>query len=209
MEALSGQGLRAHPGEPREVPCGFPCSPLDERLSCSQLWAQPSSPGASGLQASQQHHEPGQRDRGLSTRGAKKGGPGWGRTGGAVLFMLQLLSKCPSAPLVLAGSNSGGVLEERVRKGLVTQEMPMVPGVVTEGESYTGWSSPVPLGPVLWVRAGEETQRDPHTGEGVSSLHIPRPTTIFARRSGLGSVVAHAGCSFQVSRGRVGRPLVL
>lgn len=89
--------------------------------------------------------------------------------------MLQLLFKPPSAQLVLAGSDSGGVLQERVRKGLVAQEMPVVPGVVTEGENYTGWSSPVPLGPVLWVRAGKEAQREPHTGEGVSSLHIPPP----------------------------------
>ena len=59
-----------------------PCSPLDERLSCSQLWAHPSSPGARGLQAPQQHHEPGQMDRGPSTRGAKKENQGGEELGG-------------------------------------------------------------------------------------------------------------------------------
>lgn len=86
--------------------------------------------------------------------------------------MLQLLSKPPSAQLALAGSDSGGVLEERVRKGLVVREMPVVSAVVTEGKSYTVWSSPVPLGLVLWVRAGKEAQREPHTGQGVSLLHL-------------------------------------
>ena len=105
-----------------------PCSPLDERLSCSQLWAHPSSPGARGLQAPQQHHEPGQMDRGPSTRGAKKGEPGWGRAGGPPIptdtqskkYVCSCCSSFPSLPPAwLAGSDSGRVLERGVRKGLV------------------------------------------------------------------------------------------
>lgn len=78
--AFSGRGLRAQPGELRGCPVASPCTPLDERLSCSQLCAHSSSPGAVAP-GPQQQHESGQMDRGHSTRGAKKGGPGWGRAG--------------------------------------------------------------------------------------------------------------------------------
>lgn len=57
--------------------------PWDERLSCSQLWACPSSPGASGFQAPQQDQGlDGQWRRSLSQEGLREGwwrvGWGWG-----------------------------------------------------------------------------------------------------------------------------------
>lgn len=126
-------------------PVASPCSlhpPLDERLSCSQLWAHPFSPGASGLKAPQQQHKPGRGDRGPLTREAKKGGSGWGRAGGlpvpadthspgARLFIPQLFPGLPPVGLALACSDSGGVLDEGVRKGLAAQETLVVPGVAT------------------------------------------------------------------------------
>lgn len=73
-EAFSEPGLGAGWGAGA---CGSP--PLsDERLPCSQQRAHPSSPGASGLQATQQQHEPRQGDRGPLSGEPRREGRGGG-----------------------------------------------------------------------------------------------------------------------------------
>lgn len=118
----------------------------DERLPCSQLWAHPSSPGASGLQAPLQQQEPGQGDRGLLIGEPRR--KGW--VGGELRGLPSILTHTaqgtplhtpisfpglPSTPLALAWSDSGGVLKAGwAREGLVTQETPVVPGWLHRGE---------------------------------------------------------------------------
>ena len=91
----------------------------DERLPCSQQWAHPSSPGASGLQATQQQHEPRQGDRGPLSGEPRREGLGGGELWGLPFPLTHSLGAClfgSSAPLqaslatglVLACSDSGG-----------------------------------------------------------------------------------------------------